>query len=96
MKIKVFEYEGATLARFFCPGCQEHHVPIISPAPFVEGPVWEFNGDLEKPTLFPSLLVAPDSPGERCHLFVTDGQAQFLPDCHHALAGQTVDLPDLR
>lgn len=30
-----------------------------------------------------------------CHSFVTDGQIQFLSDCTHALAGQTVALPDL-
>lgn len=30
-----------------------------------------------------------------CHSFVTDGRIQFLGDCTHALAGQTVDLPDL-
>lgn len=29
-----------------------------------------------------------------CHSFVTDGRIQFLGDCSHALAGQTVDLPD--
>jgi len=29
-----------------------------------------------------------------CHSFVTDGRIQFLSDCTHALAGQTVDLPD--
>lgn len=28
-----------------------------------------------------------------CHSFVRDGQIQFLGDCTHALAGQTVDLP---
>lgn len=28
----------------------------------------------------------------RCHSFVTDGQIQFLGDCTHALAGQTVPL----
>lgn len=30
-----------------------------------------------------------------CHSFVTDGQIQFLCDCTHALAGQTVSLPDV-
>ena len=30
-----------------------------------------------------------------CHSFVTDGRIQFLGDCTHVLAGQTVDLPDL-
>lgn len=29
-----------------------------------------------------------------CHSFVTDGRIQFLSDCTHALAGQTVDLQD--
>ncbi|AMS41145.1 Ammonia monooxygenase [Aminobacter aminovorans] len=29
-----------------------------------------------------------------CHSFVTDGRIQFLNDCTHALAGQTVPLPD--
>ena len=30
-----------------------------------------------------------------CHSFVKDGLIQFLNDCTHRLAGQTVDLPDL-
>jgi hypothetical protein len=30
-----------------------------------------------------------------CHSFVTDGRIQFLTDSNHALAGQTVDLPDV-
>jgi len=29
-----------------------------------------------------------------CHSFVTDGRIQFLSDCTHELAGQTVDLPE--
>ena len=29
-----------------------------------------------------------------CHSFVTDGRIQFCPDSTHAMAGQTVDLPD--
>ena len=27
-----------------------------------------------------------------CHSFVTDGKIQFLGDCTHELAGQTVEL----
>lgn len=30
-----------------------------------------------------------------CHSFVTDGRIQFLGDCTHELAGQTVDLPEV-
>ncbi|WP_367394509.1 DUF6527 family protein [Cupriavidus sp. Agwp_2] len=29
---------------------------------------------------------------EVCHTFVTDGQIQYLSDCTHALAGQTVPM----
>jgi hypothetical protein len=33
--------------------------------------------------------------GVKFHLHVDrDGQIQFLNDSHHALAGQTVELPD--
>lgn len=31
---------------------------------------------------------------KRCHSFIRAGQIQFLSDCSHSLAGQTVDLPD--
>lgn len=31
-----------------------------------------------------------------CHSYVTDGRIQFLSDCTHALANQTVDLPEYR
>lgn len=31
---------------------------------------------------------------ERCHTFVKDGNIEFLSDCTHKLAGQTVPIPD--
>lgn len=38
----------------------------------------------------------PDEPAPFkcciCHSFVTDGKIQYLSDCTHALAGQTVDM----
>ena len=36
----------------------------------------------------------PDFKCKQCHSFVTDGRIQFLSDCSHALAGQTVNLPE--
>ena len=40
----------------------------------------------------------PDAPAsfkcEVCHSLVADGKIQFLHDCTHKLAGQTVDIPD--
>lgn len=54
---------------------------------------WTWNGDVERPTLRPSILndFRPHDPLV-CHTWITDGQVIFLPDCSHALAGQTLDL----
>ncbi len=30
-----------------------------------------------------------------CHSFITDGRIQFLNDCSHKLAGQTVELSEI-
>jgi Family of unknown function (DUF6527) len=99
---------------FQCPGCNDKHcIPV-------EGPrAWGYNGNPDKPTFTPSILVTSGhyvprhKPGDQCwctwdkadqadfddfkctlcHSFVTDGRIQFLADCTHVLAGQTVDLP---
>ena len=69
---------------FYCPGCKHYHVYTV--------PRWSFNGDLEKPTFRPSLLNT--KVGVICHLYMTDGQIDFLSDCSHELAGITVDMED--
>ena len=69
-----------------CPGCgYGHHFDSR----------WQFNGNLERPTFKPSLLVNSSGagPSPRCHSFVTDGRIRFLEDSTHELAGQTVELP---
>lgn len=33
--------------------------------------------------------------GKTCHTFIRNGQVQFLGDCTHKFAGQTVPLPEL-
>lgn len=82
---------------FWCPGCDgAHMVKVSGDGP----PLWGFNGDYEKPTLTPSILVTyngkdagiDDAPPAVCHSFVRDGAIQFLADCTHHLAGQTVPL----
>lgn len=104
---------------FHCPGCGNSHV---LPTAAGESPRWDWNGDLERPTLTPSILrraghysqyhqadrgcwcthnAEKIARGEEpsgfscviCHSFVTDGRIQYLSDCTHALAGQTIDLP---
>lgn len=100
--------------RFDCPGCALvgdrsgiHVLPVNWNPPGVErsphtAPMsagWGFNGDLERPTLTPSVLstctLGPEHTPFACHSFVTDGRIQFLGDCTHPLANQTVDLPEL-
>lgn len=84
---------------FWCPGCNRYHGVFVDSADKRPGAQWTFNGNVNNPTFRPSLLVTysdPDGsePDERCHSYITDGQIQFLGDCTHALAGQTVPIPD--
>jgi Family of unknown function (DUF6527) len=76
-----------------CPACGYGH-PFSVGAKNESGAQWSFNGDLEKPTFRPSMLVGPNTPKSRCHSFVTDGKIQFLPDSWHNRS-DTVDLPDV-
>lgn len=95
---------------FWCPGCKTCHAVTLAG--------WKFNGDAERPTFSPSVLVRSghyipqhgpecwctynakhtEAPSRfkcsQCHSFVTDGRIQFLSDCSHELAGQTLDLPE--
>jgi len=72
---------------FWCPGCLEPHRYDVEGGEFS----WEFNGDLLTPTFKPSLRI---TSSVNCHLFMTDGRIQYLDDCSHDLAGQTIDLPE--
>ena len=74
---------------FKCPGCEYLHPFNVNPS---KPQCWNFNGDAEKPTFSPSLLVNGTHPESRCHLFLIEGKIRFLSDCHHHLAGQTVDM----
>ena len=64
------------------------------------GSRWGFNGDLDRPTFTPSVLVTwrdrdGEIPDEICHTFITAGRVLSLSDCTHTLAGQTLPRPDL-
>lgn len=89
--LRVVEGQGAEEKgmgwMMFCPACKCGHLFDHR---------WTFNGDQEKPTFRASMLSYPEGrEGKgRCHSYVTDGQIQFLGDCTHPLAGQTVELPD--
>lgn len=95
------------LVAFWCPGCREHHQVRVAPHPHAWGFNGDFAKPTFTPSVLVtgSQRLSADEiervmAGERieprptrCHSFVTDGRIQFLSDCTHDLAGQTVDLP---
>lgn len=107
---KVRKMKGMGWYVINCPACGEH-VIAVNP-PFSNGAAWSFNNNFDKPTFSPSLVVrtgkmvdpnhpmSPDTMGERynriCHSFIRNGMIQFLSDCTHELAGQTVPLLDVQ
>lgn len=79
-----------------CPACGFGHKFNAAEYPNpLNGAKWTFSGTLEWPTFAPSMLIKYQlRPGEDyvCHSFVRDGKIEFLSDCTHAMAGQTVEL----
>ncbi len=93
---------------FWCPGCQEMHtfgpqwqfngnmeLPTFEPSLSIksghyakaEGPCWcTWKDEQGNPAPFKCY---------HCHLKLKNGKLEFLPDCTHSLAGQTVDLPEV-
>jgi hypothetical protein len=81
---------------FICPGCAETHTGLhmLPVSGVTERPMWTFDGNLEAPTLSPSILTRH---GDMlvCHSFLRNGVFEFLGDSTHSLAGQHVPMPDL-
>lgn len=88
---------------FYCPGCKTLHSFTVTPwkrhvdkgsgiSIEADGPVWKFNGDLTAPTFEPSLIYHKTETRPCCHVFVKAGRIEYLHDCTHALAGQTVAM----
>lgn len=86
----------------WCPACEDMHAYQVG----VEGhPNWSFDGNVDAPSFSPSMLIrwGRKVPGYEngmddggvCHYFLTAGKLSYCGDSTHALAGQTVDLPDL-
>ena len=79
-----WSYNGNPAAPTFSPSVlirSGHHVPGHTPP----DPCWCGTDEDGQPWPFMCSV---------CHSFVTDGRIQFLNDCTHPLAGQTVNLPE--
>jgi hypothetical protein len=96
------EPAGERMWKFWCPGCDMAHVisdawevdtktVTISPSVLVHSSKHLIDSELTG-----AALTAPENIATypQCHSFVTEGRIQYLGDSTHALAGQTVDLPD--
>jgi hypothetical protein len=89
----------------WCPGCVAdqpaessglHMLPISGDS--TKRPTWTWNGDLELVTLEPSILTKHKKDGSSefiCHSYLRNGFWEFLTDCTHSLAGQTVPMVPL-
>lgn len=114
---KVIHNDRGTSMLFYCAGCDMQHVVHLTEPGY---PSWSFNGDNEKPTFEPSILVSWDQRSKEnrmardlfkaqvgreptmdelpydvhnvCHSFVRDGMIQYLSDCTHRLANNTLPL----
>lgn len=81
---------------FYCLACKEYHNLNTT---------WNFNGNFDKPTIRPSLLITLkwwneitnkyDKEVQRCHSYITDGKIEYLSDCKHDMKGMTVELPNV-
>lgn len=88
---------------FWCPGCECMHYIATDGGP---SPVWQFDDNLDAPTFTPSLRIfipAMEPHGEYparpeqtlCHLYVKEGQIEYLADSSdHELRG-FVPMTDL-
>lgn len=103
---KARDDKGGEYLTYYCQGCKDaHQVKVVAGG--YTGPCWRWNGNVDSPTFEPSVLVTyganPDADEEfkewrtkrTCHTFIKNGQVQFLSDCTHEFAGQTLALPEL-
>jgi len=88
------EPSEATHIRLHLPGPMPNRILPVQP----NSPKgWNWNGSVDAPTVLPSVLSRGGREGREtvCHSFITDGRVQFLTDCTHEFAGQTMDLLDV-
>lgn len=72
---------------WYCPGCEILHGVVVEKNQKIDP--WSWNRSLDKPTLSPSVLCQGVS---KCHIYMHDGQLQFLSDCSHEFAGKTIQM----
>lgn len=89
--VKVLPEGQGDVLWLWCPGCDDAHTVEVRPGG------WTWDGDTEAPTIDPSIRSQKytGDAARRCHAFLRQGRWEFLADCDHALAGETVGMVPL-
>ena len=84
--LRIVEYGTSSRLAFWCPGCKSsHHVKVIADG---KPPLWSFNGDYDRPTFSPSILVTGvktvhDENGKWTGEWERDANGETVPSvCH--------------
>ena len=86
------ENHNVVWIRYPCPGCKHDHT--------VPAERWHWNGDVDKPTLSPSVRHYYHHPDDNreitiCHYRIKNGVIEFCDDCQHKLRGQSVPMVEV-
>jgi hypothetical protein len=80
----------------WCPGCDCAHAITVRADEGFKGPVWKWDGNIDAPTVEPSIHCNANDPETSCHSFVRSGMIELLDDCgFHKLRGRhpLADVP---
>ena len=89
------EPHEATHLRLHLPGPLPNRIlPVMIGGTRAGTRNWTWNGSVDSPTVKPSVLTKGENEdgAHLCHSWINGGRVQFLSDCSHELAGQTLDL----
>ncbi len=97
IKSKLRVCDGVMFLKFHPHGYEcPIELPVITSGSRDKSKAWTWNGDIEKPTLRPSVKTTHSENGSISHLWLNDGVCQYLSDSTDGLAGQTHSLHDLQ
>lgn len=85
---------GSQHIYIFCPACAAlgrdtglHCMDVTK--------IHTFDGNYDSPTISPSLGWPAEPKDFHCHSYIKSGMIEYLSDCTHGMAGQTVELLDV-
>ncbi len=95
MKSVLEEFSGNSYLKFFPCGYEfPISLPVIAKGKREGTGFWTWNGNLESPTLRPSIKII-HADGKISHIWLTNGICQYLDDSTDGLSGQFLPLKEL-